>query len=233
MNKITDSESDGRGAKAELGDLLAKSGLSNQPGKLLYSGTNTLCRGDLYLLNFNPGGSPSDETETIGKHLEKVGSDWNEFVDGIWSPRGRPLAPGEADLQKRTRWLVEQLGYDIRKVCASNLIFLRSPNEATLRGTKELIEKCWPIHEWILRRVRPAALICSVRVFKNMSRRYETSPVESFPSGHDGLPWCYSSQITVDNSPIDLIGIPHLSRYNIDAHPEVVQWAKRLIRRRK
>jgi hypothetical protein len=118
----------------ELLGKLEETGLADKSGALLYSSIKTLSPGPLYLLGYNPGGDPEEETKTVRDHLRWVKSNpnWNEYICGEWTPGGNPLGPGEAPMQKRVRALVEGVGLRTGDVCASNLIFIRSRDDGKL-----------------------------------------------------------------------------------------------------
>ena len=77
-------------------------------GKVLYSSINTLKKGPVYLLGYNPGGDPAKESMTLAEHVSQSPPDWNEYVDAEWMPRGIRCPAGQALLQRRVRWLLEQ-----------------------------------------------------------------------------------------------------------------------------
>ena len=129
-------------------------------GKVLYSSINTLKKGPVYLLGYNPGGDPAKEFMTLAEHVSQSPPDWNEYVDAEWMPRGIRCPAGQALLQRRVRWLLEQLGLQTREVCASNLIFGRSKSQADLSNEQMLADCCWPIHEWIMEQVQPRMILC-------------------------------------------------------------------------
>jgi hypothetical protein len=196
-------------------------------GHLLYSAAATVRPGRIYLLGHNPGGCPGDEVEeSLERSIEEITTKTsNEYLDDSWNGR----APGSSVLQKRVRWLLEHLGEQVREVCASNLIFARS-NDAASSRYAELADMCWPVHEYLLRVVQPTFVL----VFGNSN---ELSPyhyikgklgvaVEHEPhsSGHGNwqLKACQLHGGTM------LVGLPHLSRYAIDNHPEIIRWIRDL-----
>jgi hypothetical protein len=71
---------------------LDATGLGDRPGKVLYSGLETLKPGKLLVLGFNPGGDPTAETASARSHLDNAATrqpDWNEYLDASWRPGGR------------------------------------------------------------------------------------------------------------------------------------------------
>ena len=138
---------------------LKSSGLAERPGKLLYSGLNTLKPGDVYLLGYNPGGDPEVEAGSILSHLISADVQRNEYIDAQWRPGGRLHRRGEAPMQKRICCMLTALGLDVRSVCASNVIFVRSRGIAALRSPEELANTCWPVHRQVLKIVQPKHII--------------------------------------------------------------------------
>ena len=213
----------------ELLQKLKDTGLADLPGKLLYSGIGTLSPGKLYVLGWNPGGDPIAENQSSADHLIALAGrppDWNEYIDGVWRPGGRICAPGDAPMQRRVRHLLTGLGLPVRFVCASNIVFVRSRASADLDDQTDLAERCWPIHKAILENVCPVGILSigGNPVFDFIVNRGRLlSGPESFPSGHGN--WdCHAGQVQLGNRTLRIVSVPHLARYAIDHHPDVVQW---------
>jgi len=212
---------------AELNSLLEETGLSDVSGKLLYSGADTLRAGELYVLGFNPGGDAENGYMTVSEHLKNLKPAFNEYLDGRWGKPGEEKPAGSKILQRRVNWMLKQLDYDTRQVCASNLIFARSRHIQNLTGNLELlVEACWPVHEFIIRTVKPKAIIAlGQKTFEQIRRQTNLNPVEHFSSGH--ADWQVSATtINFYGREITLVAPPHLSIYKIDAHQDVITWIK-------
>jgi hypothetical protein len=192
----------------------------DRSGEILYSGARTLRPGPIYLLGLNPGGDPRAHLKTLRYHLENLPSKVeNHYLDQSWG--GRPA--GGRPLQQRVQWLARALGQDLRDVCASNLIFVRSV-DAKSSGYPELARVCWPVHRAILDVIQPRLVIAfgnsgiSPYGFLRTAFRL-SSKEESFPSGHGD--WrCLAFRA----AGMQIAGLPHLSRYAVDRHPSVAQW---------
>ena len=215
---------------ARLQEQVSETGLASRPGKLLYSGPQTLRPGVLYLLGYNPGGDPEAENASVRSQLDAWGQrqgSWNEFLDECWRPRGKLHPPGEAPLQRRVIFMLRGLGYDVRTVCAANLIFVRSVDAESLEDGDELAEKCWRVHELILNVVRPSCIVAfggEVSSFI-LSKAQMTGSGGAYPSGHGN--WgCSYFRMVLQGRDTGLISLPHLSRYAIDRHPDVVEWMR-------
>lgn len=213
-----------------IADFVAEAELHLEPllglsGEVLFSAVDTLREGDLYICGLNPGGSGDEPHQhTIRESLEMLPHKTsNNYFDESW----RHYPRGAHPLQRRLRWLVEQLGYDLREVCASNLIFARSPGQGG-SGYPEYAEICWPVHERILRIVRPKMLLVYGNGAKSpfeflYGRSIGPSPIDSIWSGHHG--WdCRAFQTEVAGQGVVVVGLPHLSRYNVIGKAHVVEW---------
>ncbi len=144
-------------ALAQLPDaLLSRSGAVFYSGHAAFSMPSRL-----YTLGLNPGGSPQQEkTQIVGRDIEqwaKMPPLHSRYVDESW--RGR--APGTHGMQPRIRHMFEMLGIDLRRVPASNLVFVRSNNEASLAAEKaELMHLCWPVHQVVIEAVKADTILC-------------------------------------------------------------------------
>lgn len=136
--------------------------MKSRSGSIFYSGQSAFCgRRSLYILGLNPGGSPVTQArETIEHHwsswLERRDA-WSAYEDESW--RGRP--PGTHGMQPRMRHMASGLGIDLRKVPASNVVFVRSASEATLQKEKGvLLAVCWPVHAAVIEALGVDTVLC-------------------------------------------------------------------------
>ena len=199
--------------------------LLDESGAALYSGARTLRESALYVLGFNPGGS---EGPTVRDSLDRLTSDPDRNEYGVaW---GRDDEPGGHPLQRRLAWLLERLGYDVADVCASNLIFART-RDAVRAPYPEAADLCWPVHEAVLRDIRPHTLL----VFGNGEPRSTHAYVRRaltlvhdevvHESGHGN--WrCKSFRSRLDDRDLLVVGLPHLSRYDVVGKDTVVDWIR-------
>jgi hypothetical protein len=205
-------------AKADLGDFVRESGV------VLYSSPKTLKPGDAYLLGVNPGADPDGlDDANIEAHLEKLRStDINRYLDGEWD-RGRI---GQDKFQRRVVWLLRNLGYDPREVCASNLIFSRSHQQKG-SGYPATADRCWPVHERILRLVQPRLIICVGNLPFGYIMKHSRSEglMEKLPSGHGS--WrCQGARVHIEDRLVDVVSVPHLNRYKIIDKGDVADWIR-------
>lgn len=208
-----------RKANESLGAILDES------GTILYSSSATLKPGKYYFLGLNPGGTDAN-TNTIRQSLGNLGTRTdNAYLDEDWSSDSRSYGKGRHPLQKSFRSLFVALGEDPRAICASNLIFSRSISEKGAGGAKRT-ELCWAVHEAILEIVRPAVIITFGRQPFNFFRyKLSGTAAEDSRAGHGNWTWRYSILKTGEK----LIGLPHLSRYALISHPDVVNGIRELI----
>lgn len=136
--------------------------LLRRSGSLFYSGPSAF-EGDrrLYILGLNPGGSPSAQAEeTVERDVSEwkaLSQPWSAYVDEAW--QGRP--PGTHGMQPRMRHMFNQLELDLRQVPASNVVFVRSANEASLAAEKaRLLPQCWPVHDAVIRGLGVRVILC-------------------------------------------------------------------------
>ncbi|MEN8108648.1 MAG: hypothetical protein ABFS22_11660 [Pseudomonadota bacterium] len=200
--------------------------LLNESGSILYSSHETLKPNDVYLLGFNPGGEGGNTlSSSIDQLLENQA---NAYLDECWGNRNASWKKGEAPLQKRVCWLLERLGFEPREVCASNLIFLRSRDAKGINY--RLAEQCWPVHEAIMKIVKPKLILAfgnsKVSPYRYLYRMFGgTEEDNTPPSGHGN--WRIRGfETEIDNQPIYVAGLPHLSRYNITGQESVIDWLK-------
>jgi len=131
-------------------------------GKVFYSGRAAFsAHSRLYIVGLNPGGDPvAQATETIYADRLKFreGSAWwSEYADESWC--GAP--PGTWGMAPRVLHMLASLGLDPRSVPASNVVFIRSSTEATLRAEKaDLLRACWPVHQAVIDMLGVQVLVC-------------------------------------------------------------------------
>ena len=140
-----------------------------KPGRVFYSNFHTLKEGDFSIFGYNPGGSPLYENTLIKDELKdpKYLNPWfNAYIDESWhrinpfTKRPMTIKAGEDALQKSIQFIFNEIiEYDLRKVYATNLIFIRSQSSYDISNWKDLAEKCWHIHEEILKVVNPRVIL--------------------------------------------------------------------------
>jgi hypothetical protein len=206
---------------------LSCSPILGRSGKVLYSAAATLRPGAVYLLGLNPGGDPNKEPETVRESLEGLATrEKNSYLDEKWARQKRA---GEAPLQRRVKWLTEQLDLNLGEVCASNLIFVRSKN-ARDSEYPTLAKRCWPIHREILKMVQPRLIMAygnsGVSPYAYLRRHFGEPAEQRFPTRHGS----WSCRV-FEAEGMRMVGLPHLSRYAIVGDLEVSRWVRGFLMR--
>jgi hypothetical protein len=209
----------------------------NMSGTVLYSSAATLRKGDLYILGLNPGGDPEDmKNDTIEKSL----NGFCDYKDNAYYEAWDKYAKGEHPLQKNVKWLVDQLGYNLREVCASNLIFARSRGASGL-GYLALADICWPVHELILQCVEPKCLIVfgigrkppyspyDYLIRKHRQLTGKDPSLEEGPIVHANCWRCMAFTTILLGQELKVIALPHLSRINIVDNQGLIGWIKEIM----
>lgn len=209
-------------ARDKLGDYLKST------GRLLYSSAKTIDKGDIYFMGVNPAGVSDDPTYSLKNDLERLSIKTdNAYIDEVWKRSQREYEKGKHPLQKRTTCLLHKLtGGHAESVCATNLVFFATENASDIQ--KECIDLCWDIHESLLAIVRPKIIISSGTSYNTpyyyLKSRF-CKEEEVIYAGH-GTWKCYAFVADIVESRTHVIGLPHLSYYNIINKPEIVDWIK-------
>jgi hypothetical protein len=189
-----------------------------EDGWILYSSYKTLVNGDYYFLGVNPAGSGEASPKTVQNSLdgltgctEEAGK--SQFLDIPWHSDKTTFLP----LQKRFKFLFEEAlrVVDPHAVCASNLIFKSCKKEKDAGGWK-MAEKCWGVHEAIIREiVKPRVIITHGSLpFDFISTKLGGKPLgEPRECKHAKWKWRCSRLETRQK----LVGLPHLSIYAINS----------------
>lgn len=210
-------------ARNSLSDILG------EPGGILYSSHETLKPGSVYLLGFNPGGSNGEPLDKSVQSLLTYSG--NAYIDESWSNGLGSLAPGEAPLQRRIRWLLSQLGLDTASVCASNLIFVQSKAASDINF--KLAEKCWPVHEAILEIVQPKMIITfgnsDYSAYGYLKAKFDGKEDCCICAGHGD--WKLKGFNTrINGRTVYVAGLPHLSRYSPENKPHLIEWLSKIFK---
>lgn len=149
-----------RGIDAALDDLpdhlLSRSGSVFYTGKEAFEGQRPL-----YLLGLNPGGDPQAQLlNTVAKQIQDFrqrSQPWSAYADESWEG----ARPGTWGMQPRVLHMLQQLGLDPREVPTSNVVFVRTRDEAALKQEKnELLNACWPVHQAVIDSLKVRAIVC-------------------------------------------------------------------------
>lgn len=198
----------------------------DRDGEVIYSSHHTLKKGDIYLLGLNPGGAGFIK---IREHLNgMLIREENSYLDESWGKGASPL-------QQRINWLLEKLGYNTWEVCASNLIFVTSKNAGLINFG--LAGYCWNFHEHVLNIVQPETIICYgnsvLSPFMFIHEMYGIDgknkvAIETFDYG-DKIVKCKHFKCRIQGRETLIIGLPHLSRFEIIGKGALIEHIKRLM----
>ena len=212
-----------------ISDLLDQIGFSDRSGSILYSGNETIKKGDYYFLGTNPG-SHKDELEeqfgtldTVKTQLNKTKTSFNEYFDGEWINKHTkiPDLPGQNEHQINIKRFFRDLNLDLKKILSTNLCFVRSRMEQYYEGSLlEDSKKCWIIHMYLLSVVRPKFIICNGSksrefILKKMNITFTESPK---PHGKNISSTFHRGSLNLQEynlilEDIGLFSIPHLSYF--------------------
>lgn len=200
--------------------------IGEMPGGVWQSGFSTLRPADIYILGYNPGGSGGPETvEHSIKNLPGQGD--NEYIVGEWGS----YAAGEHPFQRRLRFLIEALGYDLQNLPGSNLIFPQSPTSQQMNHKYAAL--CWPLHEVYLEIIQPKMILTigngeSKSAFAYLKSRYGAKQVERVASKVSG--WgCKRFSAQINGKSVTVVGVPHVSRFDPARYSDLFDWIKQSI----
>lgn len=211
--------------------------MSKLHGGILYSSKETLKKGQIYFMGYNPGGG-SDESAiatTLKDDIESLYTKTsNDYVDEEWEQKKYKYAQGEAPLQQRCKFLFEHLdlGIRIEDVCATNLIFAQSPD---MNGVSyPTADKCWKVHEYLINNIiKPKIIICMGNGNEKSAyaylkdRVYKQGKIESLDANHGN--YSIKAFKTGEETPKWVIGFPHFSYYKLEGkknESEIFNWVK-------
>jgi len=108
----------------------------------------------LYLLGINPRSRPGDDEtphETVRQATKRICDEgnilYNCHVDDKW--RGNEAGTMRSQIAMQ-HVFQEQLGFDLRRIPVSNIIFSRSGEYADLSNPHQLAEDCRPFHQAVI-----------------------------------------------------------------------------------
>ena len=192
-------------------------------GGVLYSSYHTVRENNIILMGLNPGGDSNEIKHTIIEDIYEVyeksknNEKWSSYFDEDWD--------NESNLAQNIKKFVEKIfgsQEQLRDLLCTNLVFVRSRDEGCIN--EELMDKCWPVHQWLFEIIRPALIIVySSKAYNYLKNRLEIKNAEEkkIPSGRSNWNILVSdcSVNLKDNRFIKgkLIYIPHFSRYSINS----------------
>ena len=197
----------------------------NESGSVVFSSVETIKKGDIYTIGLNPGG---EVDITINETLKDLPTKKrNAYLDERWGNRKNSnYEPGKHPLQHNFAGLLRALGYDPRDVFSSNLIFTRSRRQYGAYYP-ERADVCWKAHQEFIKIIDPKYFIVfgnsRISPFHYIKNKYSLKISDSTESGH-GKWKCFACTGEIEGKERILIGVPHLSRYYIANHEQVIDW---------
>ena len=203
----------------------------HKSGSILYSGNETLRKGNFYFLGANPGGHSDQNNnkfpDTISNQLLRKNTypSFNEYYDAKWKKNGSKTSlPGQSLLQRRIKFLFSKLELDLKNILSTNLVFLRSPtlNKFQLNFNQEA-ERCWEIHKILLEKVMPKFIIVygsdATRFICKKMDIHTEDYFKVISANENKIFSHFSGKLKLDSSELDinLLSVPHLSRFKINA----------------
>jgi hypothetical protein len=197
----------------------------NESGSVVFSSVDTINKGDIYTLGLNPGGKVDITINDTLNELPKKKR--NAYIDESWgNGKNSDYIPGKHPLQHNYTGLIHALGYDPKDVFSTNLIFTRSQGQYGAYYP-ERANICWKAHQEFIKIIDPKYFIVfgnsRISPFQYIKNKYSLEISDSFESGH-GIWKCFSCFGEIEGKKRVLIGVPHLSRYYIVNHENVIQW---------
>ncbi|MBO7048468.1 MAG: hypothetical protein J6W62_06130 [Spirochaetia bacterium] len=189
--------------------------IEDTDGEVIYSSKDTFKKGRYYFLGLNPGGTGKIK---IRDHLDGFPTRTdNSFLDEEWNIETRNYPKGNNPLQLRVKYLFSEylLNYVLQDVFATNLIFKTTPTSDSLNYG--LAGLCWGVHLLALSIVQPEIII-------TCGNSQDKSAFSFISDLYAGKIECHKlagtfcikeTRIIIQNRPTLLIGLPHLSLFEI------------------
>jgi len=198
-----------------------------ESGNIVFSGSESIRKGRLFTLGLNPGGEVNIPIRKVLSEL--LFKNRNAYLDESWGNRkNQHYKMGQHPLQKNYIGFIKALGFDPRSVFSSNLIFTRSRNQEGANYPSHA-DICWPAHKEFIRIVDPDHILVfgnsKISPYQYIKNKYSLEQNDWKDSGHGS--WsCYFCSGEIEGRKRSLIGVPHLSRYYITYHEDVIDWIK-------
>lgn len=193
--------------------------LLDASGAVLYTGEQNLRQGPVYLLGLNPGG---DSGGSLRESIASARTGHNAYTDEPWANRRASYKTGQAPLQLRVKRLCEQMGLEVAKVPASNLVFTRSRNTGAHLGFDEALDLCLPAHKIFMDTIRPSFLMTfgALRYFERASDELQ---VERRDARYGN--WsAYRGRARLLGHELAFGNVPHMSYWDNRTRGEIVDW---------
>ena len=216
-------------------------------GEVLYSSVETIKKGDIYLMGTNPGGGDiitiKEDLELFYKFNEdpyqtrKQKTTYNGYFDDKWeNGNNNRNETGVNILQVKMKNLFERINYNLRDVCATNLIFFTTRDVKKIKSElgmkfQEAADKCWPVHEELLKQISPKIVLSfgngeNDSPYSYLKRKYNIS-MQDIEKIYLGYGKYYFKIFKFEN--ITYIFMPHLSIFHIK-NDEIYEYIKKVLK---
>ena len=202
---------------------LSEAGQLDRSGAVLASSEATLREGYCYFIGLNPGGDDDEVSlvsafPTIRESLALARLGCNGF-DQDWSRDGASYPAGGSPMQQRFKFICSQLGLTYSQVFATNFVFARSRDVASLEGFARDVDVCAPVHQIFLGTVKP-------KFFWLMGNTDTVGLKPDFEwtqSGHGN--WSIGrGEISLWGETLPAFHTPHLSSWSPEHNMKALMW---------
>jgi hypothetical protein len=257
---------DGKSAKNDLAAFLTTARRELEPycgkiGLVIYSAVDTLASNPVIFWGFNPGQDPtvSDPTHwTITEALTRFPTQKESLLLQVWPDAKsrtrneggkrvyrRSFPAGGAPYQRGIRHLLSAIGHfgegtNFPEPLVTNFLFVQtgSAREAgAMPNIKDIVERCWRVHEQIFSIAQPRVLITSASVLEYVRRfnlmDLNATDEQPIPTGY--FNWCCKRWETViEHGRVVVLQVPHMSYWGgcieKEKSQKAVKWVAKMVR---
>lgn len=208
-----------------------------KPGAVLSTPVSNVKLAPVYVMGLNPGGSPADNSTAIIDNIAPPEGQsyythecWNKHCcepqpcshldNGMIRPSAR------VNHQRNLQLIAEALGTPLIELISCNAIFAKSENLAKLKAQTgfsltEWWRRCWPVHQFLLQKIRPRAIITlgygeRTSALGLLRREAGYMPVRKFGDDDVNGGRIFDGRLPVGDGVIlqvSIVGVPHPSWY--------------------
>ncbi len=149
---------------------------ANESGSVLYSGLETIKKNDFYLMGMNPNGLPQQGSDEAINAPGRAHSHWSAYTQECWKGCSEPCSYQDPDTkliseshrnqhQKYVCSIFDAMGVDPTSVPSANAIFAQSKTQGLIPKihdgltTRDWLKICWPVHQFLLAKIRPRWIV--------------------------------------------------------------------------
>ena len=149
--------------------------MQQTPGSVLYTPLSNVKAASVYIMGLNPGGHPADRPTPIIDSLAPAEGE-SFYTHECWQKHcaepqpcshlvgGKLRADAQVPHQSRMHEIAKTFDMALINVVCCNAIFGKSEGLGTLKAqtgfsAREWWSACWPVHQYLLKQVRPGVII--------------------------------------------------------------------------